>query len=287
MNLTSFRAEETSWSLEATLPGTEEIENARAILPRGFEIFVNALPRIGHEEQLRSIRRIGEAGFTPVPHLSARTFNDRDTLKRYLGAAWDSGVRSILTVAGDIAVARGPFGSASDILDSGLLGGYGMESVGLAAYPAGHPWLDQTREFELLRAKIDTIRSAGLDAFLVSQFCFEAETVLAWIERIRRHGIDAPIRIGVPGPVTMEKLIRIALRCFVDLPLRRPDLGVLLARGESSARLMCEIETGLGGLPQDIRFHVFGFGGMVRTAQWMENLRIERAESSRRRALAN
>ena len=49
---------------------------------------------------------------------------------------------------------------------------------------------------EALAAKIDFARSNGLELSIVTQFCFKAEPIVEWLQRLRAHGIDIPVRVG-------------------------------------------------------------------------------------------
>lgn len=265
------------WSLEATLPDAREIDLAREALGPGQEIFVNALPRFSHQKQLQVIRQIGRAGFTAIPHLAARSYSSLEELDAYLREASDLGVHTAFLVGGDIAAPRGPFSEAADLLETGLLVRHGIKSVGFAAYPVGHPWLKPEQELRLLKSKLSTATSAGLAPFVTTQFGFEARPTLKWLSEIRKQGIQVPVRIGIAGPVSLAKLTRITLRCQVAMPVERIGLAVDLVRGGPASGLINEITAGLSENDGPIQFHIFGFGGLERTAAWMCNHAIEMA----------
>jgi len=52
-------------------------------------------------------------------------------------------------------------------------------------------------------------------AYIVSQICFDARTLLAWVRRVRRRGVQLPIRVGLPGPAGTQQLLRISTRVGV------------------------------------------------------------------------
>src|SRR3546814_12692095 len=49
----------------------------------------------------------------------------------------------------------------------------------------------------------------------MTQFAFDYEAMLTWVEQVRNEGFDAPIRLGVPGPTSVKRLLSFAARCGV------------------------------------------------------------------------
>ena len=45
---------------------------------------------------------------------------------------------------------------------------------------------------------------------IVTQMCFRGFTTANWARQVKRRGVDLPIRIGLPGAVTRQKLARIS-----------------------------------------------------------------------------
>ncbi|MEI9886117.1 MAG: hypothetical protein WDN08_06375 [Rhizomicrobium sp.] len=122
---------------------------------------------------------------------------------------------------------------------------------------------------------------AGLDAQVVTQFGFDADGILAWLLRIRRAGIDAPVRIGVAGPASTASLVKFAMRCGVGNSLR-----ALRTRGAAMGKLMGETKPdallralAAGWSDPDVGavsgIHFYMFGGSARTAKWLAALVAE------------
>ena len=59
---------------------------------------------------------------------------------------------------------------------------------------------------------------SGAELYVVTQFCFEAEPVIAWDRRIQAEGNRLPIYIGVPGLATIKTLLAHAKACGIGLP---------------------------------------------------------------------
>ncbi len=103
----------------------------------------------------------------------------------------------------------------------------------------------------------------------------ELKPVIDWLADLRRSGIDAPVRLGVPGPASAATLMRFAARCGVAAS------GAVLARyGLSLAKLVqstgpdkyiSELVAGLDpAVHGEVGLHFYPFGGLAATAQWIE-----------------
>jgi methylenetetrahydrofolate reductase (NADPH) len=263
------------WSLEATLPNDDEVVGLlRAIVPPSLQVYLSAVPTRDPKEQIAAAVRLHRAGFAPVPHVAVRNFATAEELDAFLGTmARDAGVRRVLVIAGDRDEAAGPFRSAVEAIDSGVLQRHGIAGIGIAGYPAGHPRVPQQELDRALAEKIEIAAQIGLAVEIVTQFCFEPEPIVAWIARLRDFGIDNPVRIGLAGPTNIATLLRYARRCGVRASaqglarqsglarqifgMSAPD-AIVRALAEANAR------NNLG----DVALHFFSFGGIVRTARW-------------------
>ena len=179
---------------------------------------------------------------------------------------------SILIIGGDDTPV-GPFRSSLDLLATGVVERYGIRHVALGGYPEGHPAIDARTLQAALQAKVALAHQRGLDVSLVTQFGFEAEPIRRWIAAQRALGIVCPVSVGVAGPASVATLAKFAVRCGIGASLRA------LARGHTAfARIMVEagpdalieelVAGETAGTPID-SLHVFTFGGVRRTAEWI------------------
>jgi methylenetetrahydrofolate reductase (NADPH) len=60
------------------------------------------------------------------------------------------------------------------------------ELIGVAGYPEGHPLISDEQLERAQRAK------GRLADYVVTQMCFEAQTLRGWIEREREQGMSCP-----------------------------------------------------------------------------------------------
>ena len=77
-----------------------------------------------------------------------------------------------------------------------------------------------TLVMEALRWKQAFHERSDAKMAIATQFCFEADPVIAWAERLAQEGIDLPIHIGVAGPAKLQTLIKFAIACGVGSSLR-------------------------------------------------------------------
>lgn len=220
---------------------------------------------------------LGDAGFTPVPHLPARAFARRAALDALLDRlATVAGVEKVMLVGGDHEAPLGPFASALDVLATGLLTKYGVREVALAGYPDGHRTIAAPVLRTALADKIATARSMGLAPSLVGQFAFEPATVVAWCAHMEAAHADVPIAIGLPGPTRLATLTRYATRCGIEGTLRalqvyRASAAGMLAPVTPDRQLVAAAAHALarpaGRAP--LRTHVFGFGSALHALAWM------------------
>lgn len=221
------------------------------------------------------------AGFNPVPHLAAREIASREALDDFLRRLRaEADVRRVLLIAGDVAIARGPFKSSRDLAASGLIEAHGVSRVSVAGHPEGHPWLDAAQAMKSVSAwrAWGGERTIAID--VVTQFCFEAAPILDWLGALRSGGVDLPVIVGLAGPASPTTLMKFALRCGVGHSIRavRNQIGrygrLLTATGPD------EVVHGLEAAPRAATaeisgFHLFPFGGLRKTARWLGDQRRE------------
>jgi methylenetetrahydrofolate reductase (NADPH) len=252
-------------------------EALRKPLEPGSTVFVNHPSSVTHHDIVAACVRLCRAGFVAVPHVAARRLASFTQASDFLHrAAGEAGVEKALLIGGDDSPV-GPFRSALDLLATGVVERHGIKAVAFAGYPEGHPAIDVRTLDATLQAKVALALQRGLDVSLVTQFGFEAGPILRWIASLRANGILCPIRIGVAGPASVATLAKFAVRCGIGASLRA------LARGHTAfARIL--VEAGPDALIAELTeadacdgsvegLHVFTFGGVRRTAEWIRAAR--------------
>lgn len=266
-------------SLELSSRDPSEIDACVDLLEPGTAVYISMPPGQTYHGTVALAARLRHAGFRPVPHVAARRIASRDALDEYLASAVaEAGVEDALVIAGDSDRTSGPFDSSLALLETGLFQQYGIKRVGVAGYPEGHPRIAAHALDLALAAKKSLACRVGLDLQVLTQFCFEAEPVLVWAEKIRDQGL--PVRVGLAGPASLPRLLRYAALCGVGNSVR-----ALKARPQAITRLL--VETGPEVVLREIScraaapicgVHFFCFGGLVRTARWLRAIREGRFE---------
>jgi methylenetetrahydrofolate reductase (NADPH) len=264
------------YSLEATRPSEDEIAALAAIAPAGTHVYLNAVPGRPPLEAIAAAARLRRRGFEPVPHLAVRNFASEQALDDFLArAAGEAGVRRVLVIAGDRDHPLGPLRGALEVIDGGALGRHGITGIGIAGYPDGHPRIAEGDLDRALADKIAAAAATGLDLHVVTQFCFDAATILAWIARLRDFGSEHSVRVGLAGPTSLATLLRYAQRCGVHASAQAMarQSGLVrqvfaLSAPDALIRALAEARADrhLG----EIVPHFFCFGGLVRSARWAQ-----------------
>jgi len=185
------------------------IEEHLRSLATGATVAVTCSPSMGIDTTLEATALICGLGFDAVPHLAARQITGMQHLKRILDELSESGVNSIFVPGGDLSPPAGEFDSALQVLQAMSTFDHGITDIGVAAYPDGHPFMDDETLVDVLRAKQE------FATHCVTQMCFNGETITNWIDDTRKQDISLPVRIGLPGAVERKKLLAYSLRIGV------------------------------------------------------------------------
>jgi methylenetetrahydrofolate reductase (NADPH) len=261
-------------SIEATRPKDADVALLRATLPRATDIFLTAVPRRPLEEVIAAAKLVHAAGFHPVPHIAARAFATiaaaRAHLERLRGEA---DVDTVLVIGGDLAQPAGDILGAHQLIESGVVRAAGMERVGIAGHPDGHPVMSDEELESTLVTKIASAQSSGLNVEIVTQFCFEPRAIIRWIGWLRERGVHLPVKVGLAGPTNLMTWLNYARRCGVRASAqalaRRSGLVKQVFNAvapDSIVRALADAtaEDRLG----DVSPHLFSFGGIGPTARW-------------------
>jgi methylenetetrahydrofolate reductase (NADPH) len=246
----------------------------RELFDPGTTVFVNHPGSVTHHDIVAACVRLRRAGFNPVPHIAARrlaSFTQASDFVQRVAA--EAEVKGALIIGGDPDRPVGPFPDACDLLASGLLERHGLREVLFAGYPEGHPRIAARTLDKALGVKLALARGRGLEPSVVTQFGFDAGPILRWVGALRAGDIFCAVRIGVAGPATVATLAKFAVRCGIGAALRA------LARGHTAfARILAEAgpDTLIEALAADEGparpidgLHLFTFGGVRRTAEWI------------------
>jgi methylenetetrahydrofolate reductase (NADPH) len=172
------------------------------------------------DRTVRATRRMAEqTTLTPVAHLTC-VGASRSELRRVIGEYADAGVRTVLAIRGDAPGGPGtPWTPHEDGVDTALdlvrmLRRLGDFSVGVAAFPEGHP---ESPSLEHDARVLALKEQAGAD-FAVTQFFFRAEDYFALVERAQRAGCTIPVIPGIMPVTNLRQIERFAALSGASLP---------------------------------------------------------------------
>jgi methylenetetrahydrofolate reductase (NADPH) len=277
----AIRALLEDFSLEMTGKDGRHLEAARAAIPQGTRVNVTFLGNEDLDMRLGAAAAVKRCGFVPVPHISARRLASPDALRTFLAALQQAGAsENVFVVGGDPAKPEGPYADALDVIRTGLLPAYGVRHVGITGYPEGHPDIDDRTLWSALESKAAQLDEKGLPGTIITQLGFDAGPVLAWAEDVRKHGIGLPIRVGVPGPAGVRRLLAFAARVGVGTSsglAKKYGFSITNLAGTAGPdRFIRALADGYDADRHGVlRLHFYTFGGLSATAEWIDAFKKE------------
>jgi methylenetetrahydrofolate reductase (NADPH) len=216
-----------SVSFEFSPPKTPEAEESLWTCIRRLEplnpSFVSVTYGAGgstRERTHRTVKRmLDETTLKPAAHLTC-VGASREEVDEVVRDYWESGIRHIVALRGDPPGAIGGayvphadgYANATE-LTRGIRAVAPFEvSVGL--YPQVHPespGIDH--DIDVLKAKIDAGATRA-----ITQFFFDTDTFLRFMERVRKAGVTIPISPGIMPVSNFKGLQRMADPCGIPLP---------------------------------------------------------------------
>lgn len=262
-------------SLEMTGKDVDALREAAPSIAPGTRINVTFLGNEDLEMRVTAAQAVAELGFTPVPHVSARRLASEAEFLGFLEALHDRvGATHLFAVGGDPAEPMGPYGASVDLIRSGLPQQLGFTDISLAGYPEGHPDISEAQLWDALESKNAALKEQGLNGTILTQFGFDVDPVFTWIEQVRARGIDLPIRIGVPGPAGIKRLLNYAKRFGVATSAgiaKKYGFSLTNLLGTAGPdKLIADLDAGLTPAHGDIKLHFYTFGGLKTTADWIQ-----------------
>jgi len=267
------------FSIEMTGKDVDKLAEARTSIPAGTQINVTFLGNEDLQMRLDAASAVARSGFVPVPHISARRLASQAQLEEYLAALQAVGASEhVFVVGGDPTTPEGPYEDSLAVISSGLLQQYGVRSVGVSGYPEGHPGIGDPVLWQAIDGKFAVLKEQRLPGSIITQFGFDVAPVLTFAQACRERGIDLPIRVGVPGPAGVKRLLSYAKRFGVGTSTsiaKKYGLSITNLMGtagpDSFIRELAEsYDPRLHG---ELKLHFYTFGGLKATADWVTEFR--------------
>jgi methylenetetrahydrofolate reductase (NADPH) len=224
--------------------------------------------------------RLSRHGYTAAPHLAARLVRDDAHLTDVVAQLREAGVRSVFVIGGDAAEPAGTFPDALSLLRGLDEIGHPFTTVGIGGYPEGHGHIPDDVVDKALEQK------APRATQVITQLCFDADTTVGWARSIQARGVVLPVRVGIPGAVSRQKLVRITAGLGLGQSARflKKQQSMFwrffLPGGYSPDRLVRRLTPSFGDPGTNLAgFHVFTFNELEKTQTWRQEwlARLEEA----------
>ncbi|CAM5764637.1 methylenetetrahydrofolate reductase [Labrys miyagiensis] len=166
-------------------------------------------------------RMVRETDIRPAAHLTC-VGATREAVDEVIRSYADAGVRHIVALRGDPPAGVGahyephPGGYASSADLVAGIRSLGDFEVSVSAYPEKHPESPSIAfDIDILKAKVDAGASRA-----ITQFFFDNEHYLRYVDRVREAGIDIPIVPGIVPVQNFKQVRSFAERCGTSVPRR-------------------------------------------------------------------
>ncbi|MDG1869649.1 MAG: methylenetetrahydrofolate reductase [Candidatus Thioglobus sp.] len=271
-----------NFSIEVLPRTAAKIESFKDILPINTRIYIAHIEGMPIEEMIQTAKRLQSEGFSVMPHFPARIIKNKSTLEEWIKKYQDeAGIDQALLIAGGVNNPHGVFENSMQLVETELFNKYNFKNLHFAGHPEGNKDIDYDGSTnnvdEALLWKQKFNERTDIEIALTTQFCFEADPVIKWANRMTEEGINIPIHIGVAGPAKLQTLIKFSIACGVG-----PSLKVLQKRAKDVKKLLLPFEPNdfLETLAQHKKenpefnitnIHFFPLGGINASADWIEN----------------
>ncbi len=270
-----------NYSVETTPRAAAKIPDYKRFLQSGTSVYVTLLPGSTIADTLNVCERLQREGFMPVPHYAARQIRSRKQLAESLLRFQDNcGGTQVLAIAGGSQCALGEFDNAMQMLETGLFDQFGIIRIGIAGHPEGSPDISAESLDAALHWKQQFAERTDARIHIVTQFCFEAEPVIQWQQKLMDAGNKLPIHIGIPGVASVASLLKHAVNCGIGnsvqyLKKQARQSGKLLTPS-TPQKILDDLTVYCLNNPgsQIEKIHIFPLGGLQKSIEWIEQYRL-------------
>ena len=269
----------SGFSIEVLPKSASKIESFAEILPKQTRVYIAHLAEEDINAMVATAKRLSDEGFTVMPHFPARIIQDNSMLHDWISMYQnEAGVEEALLLAGGLKRPVGDFDSSIQLIESGLFDKAGFKRLHIAGHPEGNKDIDPNGGIknvsEALSWKQEFSKRTDAAMAITTQFCFDADVVINWADKIKTEGIDIPIHIGIAGPAKLQTLIKFSVECGIGASMkvltnRAKDLTKLLLPYQPT-QILNDLASYKVNNPQlNIdQVHFFPLGGIKQAANW-------------------
>lgn len=263
-------------SIEVTPKTALQCPSLANLLPPGTRVYIAHIQGTPIADMVATAKRLTQEGFAVMPHFPARLIHDAHELAQWIDRyQQEAQVQEALLLGGGASEPVGVFEDSMQLVETGLFAGF--KRLHFAAHPENNRDIDPDgsgqRQLAALRWKQAFAQQSAAEVALVTQFCFDAEAVNAWLGGLRAQHIELPVHLGVAGPANLKTLLHYALTCGVG-----PSLQVIQRRAKDITKLLLPYEpteflkhwVQLPNASAVDQIHFFPLGGLKATAEWLE-----------------
>ena len=263
------------FSLETTPFLADKIESFSQFIRSSTTIYITFLPGSDYKETIKTAIKIKEDGLIPAPHFAARSIVSKMMLEDYLSrVTGEADVKKILIIGGAGKEQLGPFKDTISLLETGVFDKYGISEIGIAGHPEGSPDITEDDIKKALILKNKFANTSDANFFIISQFCFDARTILNWCKRINSEGNKIPSIIGLPGVAKLSTLLKYSISCGIGNSinfLKKQGSNVLnLVKTQEPNRLIKTLANSEEILKSNKidGVHIYPLGGIRKSSEW-------------------
>ena len=283
MTITNFKDFISGYSIEVVPNSAAKIESFADLLPQNTRVYIAHLEKEDIRTMVSTARRLSDEGFTVMPHFPARIIKSQSVLNDWISMYQnEAGVNEALLLAGGSTKPIGELDSSIQLIESGLFDKAGFKRLHIAGHPEGSKDIDPDGGIknvsEALSWKQEFSKRTDASMAIATQFCFDADIVKKWADRIKEDGIDIPIHIGIAGPAKLQTLLKFSVECGIGasmkiLTKRAKDLTKLLLPYKPTQILndLAEYKSKDPELNIE-QVHFFPIGGIKQTTNWLEEV---------------
>jgi methylenetetrahydrofolate reductase (NADPH) len=165
-------------------------------------------------------RILGETALTPAAHLTCVAAT-KPEINSVIRAYHEAGVRHIVALRGDpiggigekYAPPPGGYANGAELV-AGIRRVAPDVDVSVSAYPEKHPDSPNVdADIDMLKAKVDAGATRA-----ITQFFFENDLFLRYLDRVRAAGVNVPIVPGILPVQNFKQTRSFAARCGTSVP---------------------------------------------------------------------
>ncbi|MFD9209198.1 methylenetetrahydrofolate reductase [Streptomyces sioyaensis] len=253
------------------LPFKSAEEKVLAHVPTDVALTVTTTEAKGLGPTIDLAASLTKQGYRTAPHIAARLVRDQAHLVDIAQQLSDSGIDRLFCIGGDAAEPAGDFPDALSLLQGLQAAGHSFSWVGIGGYPEGHGLIGDTVMEQALKDKAPYATQA------ITQLCFDADTTIRWARAVHSRGITLPIRVGIPGAISRQKLIRVSASLGLGQSARflkkqqNMFWRFFLPGGYSPNKLIEKLIPAFAQGDNNLQgFHVFTFNDLDSTEAWRQ-----------------